>query len=232
MVKRNFPLQNVLLWKVLISSPGDPSSPSMHQTGTASTSTVSSFLQPNLIAQRNPAPKGRSDSCCLWPIQSSVTQLTCQQRFCGDEGNSHVGVKWNTSGTFTLHHWSEWRVLLCISLSASNSGVAYFNGNSRLWKKGVCVRTLVGNQLRVSKAGKQRYSHLKNGPTEEQSNSTAFSLSQVLTSDKVKNTTQECWLPLLWWLLGYNARWTHLPCSVSWRASICSVSLWLQFFRW
>lgn len=131
-----------------------------------STSTVSSFLQPNLIEQRNPASKGRPDSCCLGPpIQSPVTQLTCQQRFCGDENNSHMEVKWNTSGTSTLHHWSEWRVLLCIPKSASNSGtqrlILMAKADS---EKRVCVQSQVGNQLRVFKAGKQCYSHLKNGP--------------------------------------------------------------------
>lgn len=73
--------------------------------------------------------------------------------------------------------------------------MAYFNAKSRLLqkkKKGVCVQSLVGNQLRAFKAGKQCYSHLKNEPTEEQSHSTACSLSQVLISNKVKNTTQEC----------------------------------------
>lgn len=108
------------------------------------------------------------------------------------------------------------------------------SADSKKKKKGVYTQLLVGKQLRV-KAGKHVIPILKRDPLRNRATEQLYCLlSQVLISDKVKNImlTQECRLPLLWWLLGYSASWTHLPCNVSWRASICSISLRLQFFRW
>lgn len=74
-------------------------------------------------------------------------------------------------------------------------------------KKGVYTQLLVGKQLRA-KAGKHVIPILKRDPLRNRATEQLYCLlSQVLISDKVKNITltQECRLPLLWWLLGYSA---------------------------
>lgn len=77
-------------------------------------------------------------------------------------------------------------------MRASNSELScLFNVKGRLReKRGLCSTTR-GKPIKSLRQVSNVIPILKNGPTEEQSNSTACSLSQVLISDKVQDTTQE-----------------------------------------